>query len=192
MTLREYIKEAMKGQAPQQQTALAKGRAKLLAAYPGKSPGEALRAEKKQDKIAKCKAKAGEGRGHGPLGKPLGSRGMTGEERPHKKTAFDLAYEEGVKLALTEYLEKMSQGAGGAGVFDPGGGFGQLTTRGAPVRTMTQPVAGPAAARGPMGGMPGPSPMTLGGGQPLQLPKQRATPAPPMVAGRATGVGSGV
>lgn len=60
-------------------------------------------------KEAACKSNPGEGRGHGPRGKPIGQQGMTGEEIPHTKTAIDAAYEEGVKLALAQYL-KMAAG----------------------------------------------------------------------------------
>ena len=57
-------------------------------------------------KQAACKKNPGEGRDHGPRGKALGSEGMTGVE----KTALDEAYEEGVKLALAEFMEKMGTG----------------------------------------------------------------------------------
>ena len=105
-----------------------------------------------QIKQAACKlhkkSNPGEGRGHGPQGKPIGKKGMVGEE----KTAFDLAYEEGVKLALDEYL-KTAQGYPG--------GVAPMRRAGSAQPTQTQAVAGPAAAKGPYGNMPGPKAVNM-------------------------------
>lgn len=112
------------------------------------------------------------GRGHGPLGIPISEKAMAGKE----KTAFDAAYEEGVKLALAEYLKTAR------GMFNPGGGVGSLMGKGTPQTIQTQAVAGPMASREQSGFMPGPKPMRM------PAPQMQATPKPkPQPAAVATG-----
>jgi hypothetical protein len=116
---------------------------------------------------------------------------MTGEEKEHKKTALDIAYEAGLRAALDQFLKESQD------IFNPGGGFGPLATRGAPTDVPTQMVAGSRASTPTsVFGIPGtqmaaPGTTRLGGGTTMQLPKQQATAAPTMVAGRATGTGAG-
>lgn len=92
------------------------------------------------------------------------------------------AYDLGVKIAFSMLgLKKVAQGPN---VFNPGGGFGPLATRGAPVQYRTQMVAGPKSrVQGPGGNVQMRPPETLSiapevsknVGAPAGMPTQPAT-----------------
>lgn len=53
---------------------------------------------------------AGEGRGHGPMGVPLGAKGMAGKEKKMNKTSeVTEAYQAGAQAALDDYLKEAAQ-----------------------------------------------------------------------------------
>ena len=108
--------------AEQKKNILAQGRQKLMQAYPGKSVGEALRAEKTQDKIsaAACKTPGkkirSKGKGRGlATGKGRGPIGRPGKKKPSafirtqmKGASLKEAYDMGARQAL---IDKMAEGA---------------------------------------------------------------------------------
>lgn len=146
------------------------------------TPGEKIRSKGKGRGL-------GTGDGEGPRGVPIELKDLLGGSKKEKddedaeKTSVDMAYEEGVKVALAEYMKIAGGGGAGtlplgaagttggmgnntsgvvgsagpsAGVINPGQGVAPMSGRGFGPGTKTQAVGGDAA-KGLFGGMAAPT-----------------------------------